>query len=193
MSEREVVSCHSNVEFDDICRSYDRDQPESKRYKHCSASILFNKKMPLSSGHQSLPLVGNRVIVCQGPLRMLTLAISNITYLPYPNYNTRVLGNSEEIVLEINDAGALCALKNAGGKHVPPPSHKAKKVINVNIESENDAPIIGRRIALECNEKYAGLKMNCPLGANDQTTKAKNLQRIQSWSQVRRTIGTSVY
>ena len=115
---------------------------------------------------------------------MLTLAISNITYLPDPNYNTRVPGNSEEIVLEINDAGALGdSLKNAAGKLVPPPSLKGKKVINVNIESVNDAPIIGRRIALECNEKYANRKMNCPLGANDPN--AKNLERIESWSQVR--------
>jgi hypothetical protein len=182
--------CHSNVEFDDIGRSYDRDQPESKRYKHCSASILFNQKMPLSTG-QSLPLVGNRVIVLEGPLRMLTLAISNITYLPDPNYNTRVPGNSEEIVLEINDAGALGdSLKNAAGKLVPPPSVKGKKVINVNIESVNDAPIIGRRIALECNEKYANRKMNCPLGANDPN--AKNLERIESWSQVRNWPGKNI-
>ncbi len=67
---------------------------------------------------------------------MLTLAISNFTYLPDPNYNTRVPVNSEKIVLEIKDGDALGhSLKNTTGKLVPPPSLKGKKVINVNIES----------------------------------------------------------
>ena len=85
--------CYSNVIFDDTGHSYDAQQPGNNRFKHCSKSLLFNNRMPLERG-QNVPLVGNRFIAFQGSLRDISQVLANITYLPDPQFNTRIPGRS---------------------------------------------------------------------------------------------------
>ena len=85
--------CYSNVIFDDTGHSYDAQQPGNNRFKHCSKSLLFNNRMPLERG-QNVPLVGNRFIAFQGSLRDISQVLANITYLPDPQFDTRIPGRS---------------------------------------------------------------------------------------------------
>ena len=80
---------------------------------------------------------GNKFISIRGNIEALNNALSTVTYLPDPNFNTRY-GIAEQITFSINDNGAL------GEKGAP--SLSDSTVINVVVESVNDKPIIGRRI-----------------------------------------------
>ena len=170
--------CYSNVLFDQTGRSRD-----PSRHEHCSEALFFNNEMPLASG-ESVPLVGNRFIALEGSLSDISEVLSNITYLPDPYFNTRIPGQSDEIIIEIDDGGGLGDAQKdpETGQIIPPPPKKARKVIKVNVESVNDAPQIGRRIVPQCEAKYSDRKMHCPAGANDPST--RNLQRLQTWTQV---------
>ena len=177
--------CFSNVLFDYRGRSYDPYQPpQNNRFRHCSQAVYFNNKMPLEAGGgESVPKIGNRFIALEGSLRDISQVLANITYLPDPHFNTRVPGNSDEIIIEVDDGGALGdSLKDDKGQIIPPAPLTGRKVIKVNVESVNDAPKIGRRIIPTCEPKYADRKMSCPLGVNDPLT--TNLQRLETWTQV---------
>ena len=167
--------CYSNVQFDSTGQSYGT-------VSHCTNPIFFNNKMPLASG-ESVPLVGNRFIALEGTLADISQVIANITYLPDPYFNTRIPGVSDEIVIEVDDAGGIGdSLKDSSGQIIPPTPLQGSKTIKVNVESVNDAPTIGRRVAPTCENKYADRKMNCPRGVNDPLT--RHLQRTESWTQV---------
>ena len=175
--------CYSNVLFDKTGRAVDIAQPTKNRYTHCSEALFFNNEMPLSSG-ENVPLVGNRFIALEGSLRDITQVLSNITYLPDPYFNTRIPGNHDEIMIEVDDQGAIGdSLKDANGQIIPTPFKIGRKIIKVSIESVNDPPKIGRRIKPKCESKFAGRKMDCPLGVNDPGT--TNLRRMQTWTQVK--------
>ena len=174
--------CYSNVIFGETGAALDREDPRNNRYLHCSQALFFNNRMPLNSG-ESVPLVGNRIIVLEGSLRDMQQALGNITYLPDPHFNTRVPGNSDEIHILVDDLGAIGdSLKDETGQIIPTAPLTGQKVIKVNVESVNTAPIIGRRVLPTCESKYADRKMRCPLGVNDPLT--KNLLRIETWAQV---------
>jgi hypothetical protein len=80
--------------------------------------------------------VGNRFIALSGSMADLNLALSNVTYLGDPNFNTRY-GVSEAITIVVNDDGA------AGDVYNP---LQSQMVIEVEVESVNDPPSIGQLV-----------------------------------------------
>ena len=182
--------CYSNVIFGETGAAMDLGNPRENRFLHCSERLFFNNRQPLVSG-ESVPLVGNREIVLEGSLRDIQQAISNVTYLPDPQFNTRVPGAADEIFMQVNDLGAIGdSIKGASGELIQPPPLIGQKVIKVNIESVNDAPKIGRRVVPTCDAQHNGRKMQCPLGVNDPL--ARHLMRTESWTQVKNWPDTNV-
>jgi hypothetical protein len=83
-------------------------------------------------------------------------------------------------------------IKTATGL-IPPTHLKHSVAIRVNITSVNDPPVIGRRVALSCDPKYADRKMSCPLGPNDPVAvrcggtggcSPTDLGQFKTWTQV---------
>jgi hypothetical protein len=65
---------------------------------HCS--------VPMDSGGVSLgsvPITGNRFIAIEGRLKDIIAALSNVTYVPDPYFNTDLPGNEEFIHVSIDD------------------------------------------------------------------------------------------
>lgn len=82
---------------------------------------------------------GNRWLSIKGVMDDLNAALSFVTYLPDPNFNTR-MGITETISFSVNDNGAL------GDTAVPQPLVDILE-IQVLVESVNDRPIIGRLVS----------------------------------------------
>ena len=65
---------------------------------HCS--------VPIDSGGAplgSVPIIGNRFIAIEGRLRDVIAALSNVTYVPDPNFNTDLPFNEDFIHVSIDD------------------------------------------------------------------------------------------
>lgn len=82
---------------------------------------------------------GNKFISIEGTFNDINQALSFVTYLPDPNFNTRAFGNTEEIRFSVNDNGAL-------GNDANSPSLTHTRIIDVLVDSVNDRPIIGRKV-----------------------------------------------
>ena len=82
---------------------------------------------------------GNRFISIEGVFQDINEALSFVTYLPDPHFNTRSGGKREEIYFSVNDNGGL-------GNDASAPSLTDELIIEVVVESVNDRPIIGRRV-----------------------------------------------
>jgi len=80
---------------------------------------------------------GNRFISISGTMANLNKALSTVTYLPDPDFNTRY-GISEAIVFEVNDGGA-----QGNDNQLVELTHR--HVVNVIVESVNDRPFVGVR------------------------------------------------
>ncbi|EKX42955.1 hypothetical protein GUITHDRAFT_140819 [Guillardia theta CCMP2712] len=175
--------CYSSVLFEPTGAS------SSSSFSHCSSPITINGQ----STQESIPLIGNRFIAIKGRLRDVAYALSNLTYLPDPHFNTDVPGNSETITISVNDEGAIGDVtKAADGSLILPPSLSKTKTIKVNIASVNDPPVIGRRIYTTCDARYSDRKMDCPRGPNFSNElfcgasgcKLRNLAYISAWTQM---------
>jgi len=82
---------------------------------------------------------GNKFISIEGVFEDINKALSFVTYLPDPNFNTRSGGRSEQILFQVNDNGGI-------GNDATAPALTDKLIIDVLVESVNDRPIIGRKI-----------------------------------------------
>mmetsp|Transcript_58524 Transcript_58524/g.122278 ORF Transcript_58524/g.122278 Transcript_58524/m.122278 type:complete len:2330 (-) Transcript_58524:792-7781(-) len=82
---------------------------------------------------------GNKFLSITGTFEDVNQALSLVTYLPDPNFNTRTGTNRENIVFNVTDNGAI-------GNDITAPSLYNSLTIVVTVESVNDRPIIGRRI-----------------------------------------------
>jgi hypothetical protein len=80
--------------------------------------------------------VGNRFVSLSGTMADLNLALSNLTYIGDRNFNTRY-GTYEAITIVVNDNGAV------GGIISP---LKNQLIIEVEVESVNDAPAVGHLV-----------------------------------------------
>ena len=67
----------------------------------------------------------------------VNLALSNLTYVNTPNFNTR-FGMSEAVLIEVSDKGAL------GNNFPSDPELRTLWEIEMTVESVNDPPVIGR-------------------------------------------------
>jgi len=83
---------------------------------------------------------GNRFISIEGVFDDINEALSFVTYLPDPHFNTRPVGREEFILFSVNDNGGL-------GNDASAPSLTDTLEISVLIESVNDRPIIGRKVS----------------------------------------------
>ena len=93
---------------------------------------------------------GNKFLSIEGVYDDINQALSEVTYLPDPHFNTRVAGRKEMITFQVNDNGALG--NDAGAQAL---THELK--IEVLVESVNDRPIIGRKVkATRTKIKYDG-------------------------------------
>ena len=90
---------------------------------------------------------GNKFISIQGVFDDINQALSFVTYLPDPHFNTRSLDmtkkppapNAETIDFQVDDNGGI-------GNDQTAPSLRHRLQIWVEVESVNDRPIIGRRL-----------------------------------------------
>ena len=93
---------------------------------------------------------GNKFISIEGTFKDVNQALSLVTYLPDPNFNTRSGRRTEEIVFEVSDNGGI-------GNDATAAALTDKLMINVLVESVNDRPIIGRKVkAQRTMIKYTG-------------------------------------
>jgi len=81
---------------------------------------------------------GNKFLSITGTFDDVNAALSLVTYLPDPNFNTRT-GSEEYIIFEVNDLGAI-------GNDQTAPHLRDVRRIPVTVESVNDRPILGRRV-----------------------------------------------
>jgi hypothetical protein len=80
---------------------------------------------------------GDKFVSIEGVLHDVNLALSNLTYVNTPHFNTR-FGSLEAILIEVSDKGAL-------GNNFPfDPELRTLWEIAVQVESVNDPPVIGR-------------------------------------------------
>eukprot|EP00960_Hanusia_phi_P034524 751133-Hanusia_phi.AAC.6 len=100
---------------------------------------------PLTAGGPSIGCgicpadTGNRFISIQGTFESINQALSLVTYLPDPNFNTET-GMQEKLTIQVDDNGAI-------GDNVDAPALTDEMDIIVNIKAVNDRPIIGRKVA----------------------------------------------
>ena len=83
---------------------------------------------------------GNKFLSIEGVMDDINRAVSFVTYLPDPNFNTRTQGSSESIVFNVSDNGDM-------GNDPSSPPLTASRTIVVVVESVNDRPMIGRQVA----------------------------------------------
>jgi len=86
--------------------------------------------------------VGNQYLVIKGTYSDLNAALLGLTYLSNPNFNTRY-GIKEEITINVNDLG------NMGDNYFQTQHKTASAVIEVEVDSVNDRPQVGRRLLVE--------------------------------------------
>ena len=82
---------------------------------------------------------GNKFLSIEGVMDDINLALSLVTYLPDPNFNTRILGSSDTIVFNVSDNGDM-------GNDASAPALTDSLSINIVVESVNDRPIVGRAV-----------------------------------------------
>ncbi|EKX47339.1 hypothetical protein GUITHDRAFT_137520 [Guillardia theta CCMP2712] len=107
--------------------------------------------MPMSCG-LCLDITGNKFISIKGTLVALNKALSLVTYLPDPNFNTE-FGSSETIKFSVNDNGAR-------GDY--PPGSKFANInpledahqVDVVVKAVDDRPLIGRRVMSNLTVKH---------------------------------------
>ena len=82
---------------------------------------------------------GNKFLSIMGTFADINTALAQVTYLPDPNFNTRTGTNTEIIVFNVTDNGAI-------GNDITAPAYYDSLTIKTIVESVNDRPIIGRQI-----------------------------------------------
>jgi len=111
-------------------------------FKSAKYGVVYS---PLTSGGPSVGCgvcpadTGNRFISIEGTFENINRALSLVTYLPDPNFNTET-GIQERLILQVDDNGAI-------GDNVNAPALTDELQIVVDIKAVNDRPIIGRKVS----------------------------------------------
>ncbi len=136
-------NCQAKIQCSDGSQ-YTSDDTKYGFYKSAKYGIVYS---PVTVGGIATSLgcgicpedAGNKFLSIEGVMDDINRALSLVTYLPDPNFNTRTLGSKDTITLNVSDNGDM-------GNDASSPSLTDSLQISVIVESVNDRPVIGRKI-----------------------------------------------